>query len=102
MYLFLFRVLTGCAYYEPVIDKNTNLSNYNRDLMECQNKANDADAEKVLLMILLIVIIVAAAVAAGGSGGFGPTFGSSSGNDERHQKEKINQCLQDRGYRVLH
>lgn len=103
----------GCASYRPIVDmKGVDQAQYEKDLSECQQYAEQVDVGGDTATTGAVGVGVGGAIGAvsGGRRGFGVgaaiggitgvTSGASHAGSS--QKQVINRCLIGRGYRVLH
>jgi outer membrane lipoprotein SlyB len=112
---FLTVSISGCANmganYRPIVDnKNVDLNNYEKDLQECQQFANQApDATKGVVAGAILGALIGAAVGGRNSYvrnstiNYGATAGAMTGGAEAENSQRniIKRCLSGRGYSVL-
>ena len=111
-------MLSACAdTYQPVIDpKGVDMGNYQNDLLECRQLAQQVDASGNTATDAGIGALGGAALGAvvgaiGGNAGAGAAIGGVTGlaggaasggiSNTQRQKMIINRCLIGRGYKVL-
>lgn len=94
----IFLLLTSCAYRPLVDPKGVNPTQYQADLEECQELANQISPVKSISAGTIVggifgaLLGLAVGVTGSGEGYFGTTQG---------QAQAIQNCLTGRGYRVL-
>jgi outer membrane lipoprotein SlyB len=103
-------VTAGCAGYRPIVDmKGVNEEQYEADLKECQQYAEQVNVAGETAAGAGIGAAFGAAVSAAGRGRVGPGaavgavtgLAAGGGRAASGQKHVINRCLAGRGYKVL-
>ena len=107
--LIMILLQTGCASHKPIVDtKGVNMAQYEHDLEECTEYAQQVDTGQKVARSAAVGAAVGAAIGAVfGNAGDGATSGAidggaSGGLDADHEKARVvKNCLRGRGYRVL-
>lgn len=110
----LIMTLTACAgsSYRPIVDTyGQDMSRYEEDLRQCQELAKQVDTASTTVASAGISAAIGAAIGAivgnsstvGQGAAIGAITGGTSGGLSGNEKQKhiIQQCLSNRGYRVL-
>ena len=102
--------ISGCSGHSPIVDtKGVDMSNYENDLAECQQYAEQVSAGKDVAIGAGAGAALGWAITAIGGGdksaatGIGAVTGGAAGlgKSAQEQKNVISRCLQGRGYRIL-